>query len=344
MRPLKIVLIILLSVCLSSCLSQKTGTINRSFYYWKSSFKLTGSEVETLRKLEINRMYIKFFDVVWSNGPVPVSQTRFISNPPSFLAIVPTVFITNETLKKLSVKGVPDLAEKIEYKISQMLVRNEIGLIPEIQLDCDWTLDTRAKYFELLQLLRTKLNGRKIALSATLRLHQVKYRRQTGIPPVDRGMLMFYNLAPVTSFTTKNSIIDLEIGKSYTGALDTYPLPLDLALPIFSWGVVFQDNRFICLAGNLRREDILNNPNFETYRGNYLRVKTNIYLRETQLYRGDLLRVEESDYRICRQSAVYLADKLPESKEFTVALFHFDPENLRGYGDEGLKSLFAAFR
>ena len=45
-------------------------------------------------------------------------------------------------------------------------------------------------------------------MSATIRLHQVKYRADTGVPPVDRGMLMAYNLLPPDQAGERSSILD----------------------------------------------------------------------------------------------------------------------------------------
>ncbi len=73
---------------------------------------------------------------------------------------------------------------------------NEAGTPPprEIQIDCDWTERTRNAYFQLLTALKREpfLQGK--ILSATIRLHQVKYVQRSGIPPADRGRVCFFLL------------------------------------------------------------------------------------------------------------------------------------------------------
>ena len=79
-------------------------------------------------------------------------------------------------------------------------------------------------------------------LSATIRLHQVKYYKQAGIPPVDRGMLMFYNMGKLNALTAENSIYNSNDAAGYIETVDDYPLKLDLALPAFSWAVHFRNS------------------------------------------------------------------------------------------------------
>ncbi len=111
---------------------------------------------------------------------------------------------------------------------------------------------------------------KNIAVSATLRLHQIKYHQKTGVPPVRKGILMFYNMGSPTRMDVQNSMLDLDIAKQYIGNLESYPLPLDVALPLFSWGVLFHHQHFIMLVNNLREQDLLDHKDFE-------RVKENIF-------------------------------------------------------------------
>ena len=354
-------LLIMTALWLASCSGRPPRTVERSFYDWQADFRLNRRDVATLRQLTVTRLYLKFFDVVWggASGPAPASPLRFTDPPPPFAAVIPCVFITNETMINVPSDRVGDLAVQISSKIERMMRRNHLRRVPEAQLDCDWTLQTRAKYFRLLQAIRPRLAARGIRLSATIRLHQIKYRKLTGIPPVDRGMLMFYNMTPVKEFGTANSILNPAAGKTYTTDLQTYPLPLDIALPLFSWGVIFQDDHFIGLANDFGREELRGNPNFESYASpnsepdaspdaNYFRVKHDVYLHHTQLYRGDLIRVEESDYRALRECAAYLARRLPAAptsrQSLNVAFFHFDALNRRRIGDGKIADLFDCFR
>ena len=152
------------------------------------------------------------------------------------------MFITNATLKNLPETSIEQLADNITSKIKRMLKSLGEVHVKEIQIDCDWTGSTRVKYFTLLKHITLKVKTRSanfnlredITISATLRLHQIKYHKKTGVPPVARGMLMFYNMGSPTQIDMQNSILNLDIAKQYIENLESYPLPLDVALPIFS--------------------------------------------------------------------------------------------------------------
>ena len=128
------------------------------------------------------------------------------------------------------------LSEKIMSQIMRLWPTVSNTAIHEIQFDCDWTQSTKEKYFKFLRHFRQLQNDPTFQLSATIRLHQIKFANQTGVPPVNRGMLMFYNMADLESIKTPNSILDLEVAHQYIDSQTTYELPLDFALPIFSLG------------------------------------------------------------------------------------------------------------
>lgn len=335
-------LIVLAALLLTSCDHSGKSRIRRGFYYWKSNFALNRTDREHLARLGVSYLYVKFFDVTWENGPVPVSVVSFATRPPQGIRIVPTVFITNDTLKKMPAGGVADLAHKINGKIRRIGEANRLPAFSEIQLDCDWTDGTREKYFALLRQVKADWGRGKIWLSATIRLHQIKYYERTGTPPVDRGMLMFYNMGELTRFTTQNSILDLDLARQYTDNLSKYPLELDLALPLFSWGVVFQDQRFIGLASNFRLSD-MKLKSFKPYRDNVFQAEANVYLHDTQLYKGDLIRIEESTYAECRKSAAFLKPKLKLGPQNRVLFFHFDANDIGVMGIDQVEQVYRTF-
>ena len=78
-----------------------------------------------------------------------------------------------------------------------------------IQVDCDWTKGTAAIYFDLLNSLKAHYE-----LDVTIRLHQIKYANDTGIPPVDHGTLMLYDTGDMSNMFA-NSILTMDDGRSY---------------------------------------------------------------------------------------------------------------------------------
>ena len=73
-----------LACCIFSCNDKKAArTVEPSFYYWKSVFKLSGFEKQRLDSLHVKTIYIKFFDVDWDDAtqqPLPVAKLQTKNN------------------------------------------------------------------------------------------------------------------------------------------------------------------------------------------------------------------------------------------------------------------------
>jgi hypothetical protein len=193
-----------------------------AFYHWRTHLRLGPAERSYLDSLGAQRLYAKFFDVDWDGAaaqPVPLATIELDTALLAGLEIVPCVFITNRTLLNLPLQGVDSLAARIFQKI------NALAASPprEIQFDCDWTERTRENYFALLTAFRQlalsdpsfTMQRPSFIISATIRLHQLKYPDKTGVPPADRGMLMCYNTGDLEDWATENSILDTKTLKSY---------------------------------------------------------------------------------------------------------------------------------
>ena len=148
-----------------------------------------------------------------------------------------TVFIMNECMQKEAT----GLAHKIAARVLQMNETHDIANVKEIQIDCDWTQRTEKHFFAFLQTLREELRIKGIALSSTIRLHQLSQKA----PPTDRGILMMYNTGDFTDLHCEKPILDVQAVGPYLKDLASYPLPLSAAYPIFSWRILFRGEKFI---------------------------------------------------------------------------------------------------
>jgi hypothetical protein len=129
---------------------------------------------------------------------IPVSPVTFQASTEGY-NIVPVIFIKNRTFIDVDSATVTALADSVLKLVTQ--INNTQKLSPqEIQFDCDWTETTRNSYFLFINHYRA---ASKQSISATIRLHQVKYPATTGIPPVDRGVLMYYNMGSINGTTIK---------------------------------------------------------------------------------------------------------------------------------------------
>jgi len=324
---------------LAAC-SQKSSETQLGFYHWQTKVDLTATEQSYLRQAD--KLYVKFFDVDWNGSlqmAAPQAQVQWSSELPDSLEMVPTIFITNRTLSKTNDNALPDLAEKIAMKVHRLSAETSFE---EVQFDCDWTASTKGKYFELLRLLRQHFD-KGVQFSATIRLHQIQYADRTGMPPVERGMLMFYNMGDLENWETDNSILDVDIGRSYLGEVEGYSLPLDVALPIFYWGVVFRDNRLLQLKNNLQPSDLADTSRFVRLSPQRFQAKKSTYLDGTYLYAGDRLRLETIQFEGLRAAAQLLAERLrPENR--TVVFYHLDTATIKNFPYVTLDSIYTIFQ
>ena len=95
-----------------------------------------------------------------------------------------------------------------------------------------------------------------------MRLHQVKDKQQTGIPKVNKVYLMCYATSSPLDNSNANSILEVNLLKNYLHNLQDYPLKMDIALPIYSWGIVTNHLGKKKLINALEEKD-LQNRNFQ---------------------------------------------------------------------------------
>ena len=329
------------SLALTDCKTSSTPPreIERAIYFWKSDFRPSEYEKNNLARLNIKTIYVKFFDVGWDpqkNIAYPMAvlhvtdQNYFLSN-----GIIPVVFITNQCLQRIDSAQCPELAKKI-LKLVKGIGGSETGRkFGEIQIDCDWTAATKDKYFSILRKLHDLEPG--ILFSATIRLYQVKFAGKTGIPPVSRGMLMCYNMGNMRDPSAKNSILDINEFKKYISGLNRYPLPLDIALPIFEWAVLLRKGTYAGLLENLPAGK-LNSSFFKKSENTYEVLKSNSVLGY-DLIKGDKIRVEESKYADLKSAVNILNSKITPGN-LRVSLYHLDSLTLSKYSQHELEILY----
>lgn len=220
----------------------------RGMYYWSTTFQLDSTKQTFLKEHQINRLYLRYFDVVVDdNGELmPNATVAFKDSIPATMEIIPTVFIVNDCMRK----DISGLAEKILRRILQMNETHHVGKVNEIQIDCDWSGTTRKTFFSFMEQLRKLAKEQGIQLSSTIRLHQLSQ----APPPADRGVLMMYNTGDFTQLSCEHPILDMRDVKPYLPALRRYKLPLSTAYPLYRWKIVFRNGRYV---GILHTDDEL---------------------------------------------------------------------------------------
>lgn len=321
-----------------SCNNGEERKVQRSFYYWKTVFNLTAKEQQTLKELNVQKLYVKFFDVDWneeSHAAQPVAKSIFSQKPPYGIAIIPVVFITQEPFQYLDKAGIDSLAKNTAALLASIAANDSLQLSNEVQLDCDWTQTTRNKYFYLLNKLKEQPFFQKKIISATIRLHQVKFVSQVGIPPVNKGLLMCYNMGNLRHPQTKNSIIDESELKKYINNLQDYNLPLDVALPLFDWWVLFDGAQYKGLVRDFNPADAWKDKR-------QVKFERDTVINGTAFKAGQWLRHEGSDAAIVKKCAELVSAKLKQ-KELTVILYHLHETNLTKYSAHEMENFYNSF-
>lgn len=325
-----------LFLLLISCNKQEKPVA--AFYYWKTIFKLSTEEKEALQQNNISKIYIRYFDVDLhpkTKEAFPLSPIHFESKTEN-LAVVPVVYIKNKVMLKKGI-DVDSLAKKTFDFVE--LINNKNGIsCQEIQIDCDWTLASKLNYLKFIETFK-KISHKK--LSATIRLHQVKYFEKTKIPNVDTGVLMYYNMGTIAP-DSLNSIYDRRVAQRYIKSLKKYPLPLDFALPIYSWAVHIRDNKVIGLKSKIDIEELQNDTNFVLSRKKYFTVKNSNYKKGTFYKQGDVLKIEA----ISKDDLLEMASDLKENtaqypKE--IIFYDLDEFNLKNYEKNVFKQVLSCF-
>jgi hypothetical protein len=320
----KIILLLIIISTLSSC-EKKSPKV--SFYFWRTNFKLSTLEKKTIQSNDVKKIYLRYFDVALAhNNPFPVA-TIYITEHLKNVAIVPVVFIKN-TVFLSEQTNAKDLAQKVLKLINQINQKHKINC-NEIQIDCDWSLESREKYFEFLSYFR-KESKRKV--SATIRLHQVKYFEKTKIPPVDGGVLMLYNMGKIGA-NEENSIYDAQVAQQYITSLKNYPLKVNVALPIFSWAIHIRNNQVVNLISKVNIGNFTSDKNFDNYKDNFFKVKENQIKLGLFFKKGDIIKVESISKGNIKEMINQLSDNcvLPPDE---IIYYDLDENNIKQYPDE----------
>lgn len=332
-----------LLILLLSCGNPISKPPQRAAYYWQSVFQWQQAEQEKSDHLGLERLYVKFFDVKFdpATRAQPVAVLDVQSPFPDSLTLVPVVFVTNDCLIKLTAEEMAWLAARIAEKVNEIWQIGQGGPRPEIQVDCDWTASTQDRYFTLLKEL--KLVFPKTTFSVTLRLYPFRYPEKMGVPPVDRAMLMYYNMGELKNPAESNSILNNETARAYLDPAAKYPLPLDIALPAFSWGVAFRNDQFLGLIRDLNIGMTESSGFFTKFASNTYQSTQDTVWRGTYFREGDVVRLEMTDPEALLEAA-QLTAPLRDKADGTVSFFQWHSPNFSSLADENLEPVFDIYR
>ena len=147
---------------------------------------------------------------------------------------------------------------------------------------------------------------------------------------------MCYNMGNLKDSKTGNSILEANELEKYIENLNSYPLPLDIALPLFEWKVLFRNNQFDGIISNISDSAL---AGVATASGNNYTFNKDTLLVGYPFRKGDVLRVEKSSYNEIIKTANLLSPKL-RTEEFTLSLFHLDSTVLSKFSKNELETIY----
>ena len=234
-KILPFVIILLLCIACKNNHNTPVPEPEHAVYYWRTTMKLDSTERDFLQQHGVKKIYTRFFDVVMRNGePMPNATLRFTDSFPTQAQIIPVIFIMENCLAH----DINRYAEPLVERVCSMCETNDLPLPTELQIDCDWTVNSIDTYYDFLNRVRKFASQRGMRLSATIRLHQLSMTP----PPVDYGVLMVYNTGDARKLGNHNPILDYRDVKAYARQLSHYGLPLCAAYPTYAWQLLF-DNK-----------------------------------------------------------------------------------------------------
>lgn len=326
----------------SACSSDPSGN---GIYYWKTLFSLNEYEKNFLQQHDISRIYIKLFDVaLQTQNPtdtlelVPIATTRFLEAVPEDMEVVPTVYITYESLRQLNQMGHHEresYVDRILRRVEAMVSFNRLPNVKEVQFDCDWTSSTYWTYRQICNHAKNTLNAKGLKFSITLRLHQMD---DDDCMPADRGVLMLYNTGSFKNPDAANSILTYNDAEPYIRHNDI-KYPVDYAYPTYSWSLLYRDNEFKCIIRNI---DLSDSSVYEKIDYNKYKVSRSTTAGDIRLSVGDIIRHETSEFKEIERVKSDMS-RMHDMKRSRQIIYHLDSANLSNYTDNEIEYMLMAY-
>lgn len=293
-----------------SC-DQKKSDKSISFYHWKANAIFSDLYENALKTAQSNRVYLHYFDIEsvyvgnWDGYEIfPTYVLKSVGKEYQNFEIIPVIYLTNRVLKSknLHLEG---LSNKIKDLVNQISLKQFGKKLTKIQMDCDWTESSKNVYFKLLTQLKEEFE-----IDVTIRLHQIKFKERTGVPPVEKGTLMLYNMGDLKN-RNENSILESGIVKQYVNSETDYPLPLNIGLPIFSQTIASNKDNELKIIRNTERVVLENDRHFKKVDDMNFEVIGDTLYKGFYLSNGYNLKLEElkeseivASYKIIKESAL----------------------------------------
>ena len=149
---------------------------------------------------------------------------------------------------------------------------------------------------------------------------------------------MYYATTNPLEFNDNNSILDNKLAENYCKNIEQYPIPLDVALPIYSWAILENQVGEKRLLNGIRNEKLKDTSLYKSSKPNFYLVKKDHYLDGNYIYEDYTIKIEEISKAQLQQSATFLKNKI-KNKELNTIFFQLDSSNLIHYSIDLFKTI-----
>ncbi len=310
-----------------------------SFYYWRTTLALSPIERRAMEHMAVKSLRVRLFDVVWDLDKIrPESPLRVVPDTNGYPPILPVVFLRQNIFAKTS--DISALANHIIQERDGICQDGKL-LCKGLELDCDWSQSSREGFFELAKILRDSLHSRGELLHSTIRLHQFHSPLFAGVPPVDRATLMAYNMGPTDTTDTHQSILDLKELEKWLGSQKPYPVPLDVALPLYSWAIQIRSGRPVDLLQDVSAEELDTLVWLKKTSSRIWTAKEGFFLHGHWVRAGDHLKAESVGAEDLEKAARLIRSHLPPLADREVVYFDLSERTLARYDRLALEHLLS---
>ena len=288
---------------------------------------------QIIQETNTKRLYIKFFDVVfneWQQRPLPLAQVEFDTTSlkwikESGIEIVPVLYINNDLVDKVNSERISALADRIMLLLKTRLDQFYLTDIKLVHIDCDWSVSSQEKYFDLLRYFETLPFFLDKQISVAVRPKQMGNNAKFGTPPVKRIV-----------FT-----LDMQDEKFEPSWLKNYAIPLDVSLPVFNDPIVFRNNSAMGEISGIP-DSSWQSEKVCQKSGEYFEVIKDTVVHFHYFKKGDHIEYKTGDTAALNKIAGSIRDNL-KSSQVTIILNQLDSIKIRQYKTSQLRAAFASF-
>lgn len=310
-----------------------------SFYHWRSNYRSDSRAEDLLRELEVKKLIVHVFDVDWSEERNMLELKAKLKSDAPFppqVEIIPIVYLTRRAMANAE----PNMLLSLIIEQTEKCLGISRRQWKSFHWDCDWNSETREPFFRLLNLASKALpNAEQVS---TLRLSQVKYASKSGIPPVKRGVLMLYNVGEFRQYSEMNSILNYASVEPYLESIAAYPLPLDLALPVFQWGIHYRLGEVQGIISEPELESLLSDAAWKKQGDTLFQARSGFFHSGRYFKPGDVVKLESTSPGDCESAAAWIRPHW-KNATFTLYFYHLNSPIVYAHSPESFRAVSAVF-